>query len=974
MKKTLLLKTLLLLCALIVGSTSAWADDVYKTALFGSSYNSKGVSSYTDTWSATNNGFTVNLTNFNNNNNSWDVVKCGRKNNTSVGEITTSAAIDQAITKVVVTVDAVLDEDKVNSFKLYVASDAGFTSNLQTITGDIKIGENTFTVTTPTTNMYYKIEVDCASHSANGIVTISKVEYYKAASSYTITAESNNTAYGTVSLNGSVITGAPNAGYRYADPAYTVSPANSATVVQNGNNFTVTPSENTTVTINFEAIPTYTVTLGDDLSTLTEATGGAGVTLPTRSTLNGYAFAGWSETNVSTETTVAPTIIAAGTYHPTTSITLYPVYTKTEGSGGGTAHETASVTIADYATANNWDNGVQYASVTLDENVKASATGGGNTGKYYTSGNEWRFYQNEDAKVTISTTSGELKSVTFTFNINNGGTLNYGSSKITSGTAVDVSGTSAEFTVGNSGTATNGQVRITAISVNYDITGVGTTYYWSNPVAAAVETPEIVVAENPFLFSTTATITCATEGASIKYSYDGTTWNDYTAALTITETKTIYAKAIKGTDESTVAQVTATKNLAPTTVTISGDLTTDLNGETNVNAGTLTAAVTYNSTAVEGATVTWSSNKPAVATIDETTGVVTIKTTGEVTFTATYEGNSDYAEATNTKTITVTDSKAPGTADNPYTVAEAIAYINTLGTSLSPTEVYVHGIISQVDEFDSQHSSITYWISDDGTTTGQMEVYSGKGLNGADFSAVTDLQVGDIVTVKGKVKMYNTTPEFNYNNEIVSLVRDVEATIPAGKEWITFCSTENLDFTSDIAGLDGAYTITAHENQATTLTATKMTGKVKAGTGLLLRAAEKKDVAQVITIPVAATGDEQTDNMLKGVTVDTEVQKTDGSYTNLGLSNGEFHPYSAAGTLAAGKAYLQIPTAQMPAGGNNAKLIIVLDGETTGIANLNVDVNDNFDANAPMYNLAGQRVNKSYKGVVIVNGKKVVRK
>ena len=203
----------------------------------------------------------------------------------------------------------------------------------------------------------------------------------------------------------------------------------------------------------------------------------------------------------------------------------------------------------------------------------------------------------------------------------------------------------------------------------------------------------------------------------------------------------------------------------------------------------------------------------------------------------------------------------------------------------------------------------------------------------------------------------------------------VTATIPANKEWITFCSTANLNFTSDITGLEGAYTITAHESQAITLTATEMTGTVKAGTGLLLRAAAVDNTNdQVINIPVAATGDEQADNMLKGVTVDTEVQPTDGDYTNLGLSNGEFHPYSAAGTLAAGKAYLQIPTAQMPTGGNNARLYIVLDGEATGINAIeNSELRiENLDA--PMYNLAGQRVTKSYKGVVIVNGKKFINK
>ena len=529
------------------------------------------------------------------------------------------------------------------------------------------------------------------------------------------------------------------------------------------------------VTYTPKAIPTYTVILGDDNSTLTETIGGAGVTLPTRSALNGYEFAGWSETNVNEETTTAPTIMPAGPYAPTANITLYPVYTKTVG-GGGTTHETASVTISDYATANNWvsgsSSGPQYTEVVLNRDVKATTTGTGNNGKYYS---DWRFYQNGNGNIIISTTSGILTSVTFTYTVSNTGNLNYNSSAIKSGTAVEVSGTSAEFTVGNSGTATNGQVKITAISVNYDITGAGTTYYWSAPVAAAVEIPSIVVAENPFLFSTTATITCATEGATIKYSFDGENWSNYSSVLTISETKTIYARAIKGENESDVTQVTATKNLATPSVTINGELTLDLDGETNVNAGTLTAAVTYNDAAIDGATVTWSSNKPEVATIDETTGVVTIKTPGSVTFTATYAGNSDYAEVTATKTVTVIDNNAPGSAGNPYTVAQAIAYINTLGSNTSANEVYVSGIISQVDSYSSQYNSITYWISDDGSTANQMEVYSGKGLNGADFSAVADLEVGDIVTVKGKVKKYtsndNSIPEFTSNNQLVSFTR-----------------------------------------------------------------------------------------------------------------------------------------------------------------------------------------------------------
>ena len=169
--------------------------------------------------------------------------------------------------------------------------------------------------------------------------------------------------------------------------------------------------------------------------------------------------------------------------------------------------------------------------------------------------------------------------------------------------------------------------------------------------------------------------------------------------------------------------------------------------------------------------VTYASSNTDVATVNETSGEVTIVAAGQTTITATFAGNDEYEAGTASYTLTVVDPNAPGTANNPYTVEAAIAYINTLGTSSSPTEVYVKGIVSQVDSYNERYSSITYWISDDGETTTQMEVYSGKGLNSADFASIDDIQVGDEVTVCGTVKLYNQTPEFDYNNYLVSFNR-----------------------------------------------------------------------------------------------------------------------------------------------------------------------------------------------------------
>ena len=713
-------------------------------------------------------------------------------------------------------------EATISGTKYYLQIPTSNTFSMATTTGtntDIIIGTTQVSGTNyavankTTTTRHLRINGSSGLRSYAG-TTGTMAFFYKVVPdvpSYTITAQSNNTSYGTVSLSGSVITATPATGYTYASPAYSVSPANSAAVTQNGNEFTVTPSANTTVTINFEALPTYTVTLSDDTENpLTEASAGAGVTLPSRSAIGSYTFAGWCTTNVPTETTTAPTsIIPEGTYNPTANITLYPVYSKTEG-GGGSVNKTASVTISGYASDNSWSNSTKYETVTLDANVTATANGNSNTGKYYTSGGgSWRFYSSESGYMTISVSNGELTSATITFS---NATLSYNEENITSGSPVSLSGTSASFYAG-------GTTYITAISVNYTTTGGGTTYYWSSPVAAAVERPEITIAENPFLFSTTATITCETEGAAIKYSYDNENWNDYSSELTITETKTIYAKAVKNEVESTVASVTATKNLATPTVTVSGDLTLDLDGETNVSAGTLTAAVTYNESAVGGATVTWESSAPAVATIDAN-GAVTLLTTGEVTFTATYAGNGDYASDTGTKTVTVVDSNVPGSsAENPYSVAQAIENTPSSGTSAN---VYIRGIVSSFHSTDiiSDGANYRYYISDDGTTTDQLLVYKGKKNSTTNFTNVSDLEIGDVVIIYGGLTTYNSTKEVASGNYIVSLTRKVAATIT-----VTNGTEQNVDRTQNEDELtlsatanSGATVVFTIDNANTTLT------------------------------------------------------------------------------------------------------------------------------------------------------------
>lgn len=148
-------------------------DDI--TLIFGKDYNSTSVSSYTSTWNVTVNDLTWTIENFNNNNNGWEYVKCGRKNEGSTGYITTDFSINEAVSAVQLTVDA-LTASKVTSISLLVASSDQFT-DAATYTVTPAQGTLTINITAPAANKFYRLAVACEGGSSNGLFTLSKVVY-----------------------------------------------------------------------------------------------------------------------------------------------------------------------------------------------------------------------------------------------------------------------------------------------------------------------------------------------------------------------------------------------------------------------------------------------------------------------------------------------------------------------------------------------------------------------------------------------------------------------------------------------------------------------------------------------------------------------------------------------------------------------------------------------------------------------------
>lgn len=179
--------------------------------------------------------------------------------------------------------------------------------------------------------------------------------------------------------------------------------------------------------------------------------------------------------------------------------------------------------------------------------------------------------------------------------------------------------------------------------------------------------------------------------------------------------------------------------------------------------------------------------------------------------------------------------------DAPHTVAEALDIIgqhhNT--STASSDSIVVAGIVSRLD---GSYVN-TYWISDDGQTNNELEVYRGTYLGKVSFTTNNQLQVGDEVVVKGKVKTYSNTKEFDTGSRLVSLARTPNFEVADVAEALEINISEDL-------GVEDL-TITKEGEGAVTLVSSDET-KVSIVNGKLHAVAAAEDVE--ISANLAANG------------------------------------------------------------------------------------------------------------------------
>ena len=307
--------------------------------------------------------------------------------------------------------------------------------------------------------------------------------------------------------------------------------------------------------------------------------------------------------------------------------------------------------------------------------------------------------------------------------------------------------------------------------------------------------------------------------------------------------------------------------------------------------------------------------------------------------------------------------------DNAFALCEELASVS-LPNSL---ELIGEGAFAECDKLKSVE------IPENVTSIGSGAFIS-AGLSSITCKSIAPPVVADWATfhsVSKSIPLYvplHSVSAYNdadYWNEFTN-VQAVPSTLTISQYGSgTYCSPYALDF-SEVEGLK-AYAATGYNTRTGVVTLTRVM-TAKAGEGLFIKG-EPGDYM----VPVMEDTDDNTLNMLLGTLTNTDLNgtSTDGLYTNykytikVGDAEPMFYQFDDGSTLAAERAYLQIPTKWLPQTESKAIRLRFVNGATTNIEE--IESTENGEQSTAIYDLMGRHVENPSKGCVyIVNGCKVI--
>ena len=629
-----------------------------------------------------------------------------------------------------------------------------------------------------------------------------------------------------------------------------------------------------------------------------------------------------------------------------------------------------------------------------DKNVSYSCEKGGGTVAPAVNNGEIRLYQNKNGKpggsITIKVTDAnyEINSVSvgssmgtsIAYTIDSETTLSK-SASLAAKSEYSLTGLHAtSVTFYCMGTTSETRLYVNKLSVTYSEKGASKTqtqltfpkdsysFLTTDDLSSFTgQTPTLKAEESEL---TGKTITYSKTGDDIFTSFDASTG---TLALNGKAGTATVTASFSG-DETYAASsasytITVQDNRATPTFTFGKESYT-------FDLGATVAPFTNQLTAPEGVTVVYSSNSE-IATVNETTGEVNVNTAtvGKATITATFAGNETYAPATVSYTIEVKKPMLPPTFD--FTQSE-----NDYGSGATPGEKYIETSTwtsGKVKMVTSQGNSqgFRWWQKTDGTVLRSYDgccltisVNKGLLINSIEFDGVISGFAADKGTLKsGKWTGSAQTVTFSFSakKDIKSITVTYEKDATFTLETLTTAAsgfaTYAADYDVNYSAL-GLTTYTIALNEANNkVSYNRFEGVVPAGKAVLVQGTASTSYELT---PAEGAADETFTTDLKAS--DGTVTAADDKIYAFGTLNGKsgFKLVNNGIKIPAKKGYLELTgtTAAKPT-------FFAFDGIGTGISHIEADADLE---NVAMYNLAGQRVDKSYKGVVIVNGKKMLRK
>lgn len=714
-------------------------------------------------------------------------------------------------------------------------------------------------------------------------------------------------------------------------------------------------------------------------TSLTEASAGAGVTLPSCTANEGYTFVGWSTTE---NGTTADAGKANDKFEPTEDCTLYAVYkAATVLKGDGTKEN--PYTLSDVKSL-----GASEEKAWVIGYIRGSFKSSSELGNAVNTNIALSAAEDGTEFLPVQLPDGTIRSA-----------LNVVGNPLNVGRQVKILGTLTTYF------STTGIKSPT----DYEFVGGSTTI-------ETVATPTFTPAAGTYTEAQNVTIVCATEGATIYYTTDGktptTSSTQYTAAIAVDKTTTIKAIAVKeGMYNSEVATAAYTINLpavlagegegteaSPYDVTRALDYIAqkqDATVEVYVE-GIISGIKSIDVSKFERAQYYISKDGSANSQLyifngyylngEKFTANDQIKVGDKVVVCGKLTEYSGTKEMdANNKLISIESSGVtPPVVDPVVTVKRAIVaeyngvyYAATTTVESKKLKAVAVGLSDGKVVFDGEESIVWNWDEENGTFATEDGKYLAQTGTGTDIVVSESGNINWTLddknglvsnSITGRAFIYRNTNVFgNYSASNVgkSDYSGKVQLLPIAEEgltatigftgYATFCPSFDVNVPEGVE----VYTVSALNEESVAL-AQYEGDKIKAGEGVILKGADKSVAGFAKTTDATAIPG----NLLVGATTDKALAAGE-AYLLANDGGSAAFLLCEAGTLSAGKAYL-------PANGANAPSLSIVIDDATAIEGLTASKPQNLTTS--VYNLAGQKVGADYKGIVIVNGKKLIKK